>query len=103
METRLIDANALKEKMTVAALGGHKRILVCGVIDDAPTVDAVPVKMGNWIAVDYKTMEHGFVEIYPNDGVCCSECRTCFRKSRLLIRSYCPNCGADMRGDKNGR
>lgn len=36
---RPIDAEALKEKMTVSALGGHKRIWVCGVIDDAPTAE----------------------------------------------------------------
>ena len=57
-------------------------------------IDAQPVKRGKWIDVDYKTLGHGFLETYPNDGVCCSECRTGFKKSRLLIRSYCPNCGS---------
>lgn len=46
-DVRPIDANALKSKMTVDALGGHKRIWVCGVIDDAQTVDAIPREKWN--------------------------------------------------------
>ena len=45
---RLVDADALKSKMTVDALRGHKRIWVCGVIDDAPTINEQPVKHGKW-------------------------------------------------------
>lgn len=69
-------------------------------VAEQPTIEAELVKWGKWIDVDYKTLEHGFFETYPNEGVCCSECRTGFKKSRQLIRNFCPNCGARMRGDE---
>lgn len=65
----------------------------------APTVEAEPVRHGYWIECDYKHMEHGFIETDVNGGLCCSECRTGFKKSDLRIKSYCPNCGAKMDGD----
>ena len=102
---RLIDANALMkriEEVYCKDCNSHNGVMcrACAhmddmdFIEDAPTTDAQPVKRGKWIDVDYKTLGHGFLETYPNDGVCCSECRTGFKKSRLLIRSYCPNCGS---------
>lgn len=65
-------------------------------IEDVSTVDAEPVRHGQWIECDYKCMEHGFVETYAKGGLCCSECKTGFKKSELRIKSYCPNCGAAM-------
>ena len=44
-------------------------------------------------------------------GLCCSECETTFddyfegNKEEIQLRKipkFCPNCGADMRGDKHG-
>lgn len=35
-----------------------------------------------------------------NDCIECSECKTWFTTEELLRRSFCPNCGADLRGDK---
>ena len=49
---RLIDADALKasiEEKDRYNLGGENRIIVCGMLDDAPTIDAEPVKHGHWI------------------------------------------------------
>lgn len=107
-DVRLIDANALKSKMTVDALGGHKRIWVCGVIDDASTIDAQPVKHGHW--VDYGS----------GVGMYCSECRHRIRyrngirettmfsdgefkfvqhASKNGYYDFCPKCGANMDGD----
>lgn len=40
---RLIDADYVKSKLNKAALGGHLHYYVCGVIDDAPTIDAEPI------------------------------------------------------------
>lgn len=33
-----------------------------------------------------------------NDCIECSECGTWFSTENLIRRSFCPNCGADMRG-----
>lgn len=78
---RLIDGDALKEKMTVSALGGHKQYWVCGVIDDTPTIEAEPVKHGRWI-----------------DGWICSECNYGSHEPNM---PYCARCGTRMDGDKS--
>lgn len=70
-------------------------------IECLDTVEAEPVRHGYWIECDYKHMEHGFIETDVNGGLCCSECRTGFKKSDLRIKSYCPNCGAKMDGKEN--
>jgi hypothetical protein len=36
---RPIDADYVKTKLNKSALGGHLHYYVCGVIDDAPTID----------------------------------------------------------------
>jgi formylmethanofuran dehydrogenase subunit E len=76
---RLIDANALKKE--------NDQLLHCDfpylsettleeLIDDAPTIDAEPVRHGKWID------EH------------CSECGEYVYHGDT--RNYCPNCGARM-------
>ena len=79
---RLIDADYVKSKLNKSALGGHLHYYVCGVIDDAPTIDAEPVKHGWWIKLD-------------RDIVVCSECGR--HENALLVDSYpyC-HCGAKM-------
>ena len=62
--------------------------LVCKKIDDAPGVDAEPVRHGRWL-------EH-----YPNDIWDCYQC-SCCKARRANKTKYCPNCGAKMDGDAN--
>lgn len=53
-------------------------------VADAPTVDAIPVVHGHWVADP------------EDDGVCsCSECG----RYEFYQSEFCPNCGADMRKD----
>lgn len=59
-----------------------------------------PVKHGEWIKCDYKQLVHGFVESYPDIGICCSNCRTGFLDDELRYKAYCPACGAKMIVDK---
>ena len=63
-------------------------------IESAPAVDAVPVRHGHWIHTDYA--------IYWTAKDECSECtyHTCDRDD-LSEYNYCPNCGADMRGESD--
>lgn len=68
------------------------------VVEDAPTVEAKPVVHGYWI--------ENTAGYYV-----CSNCRQlakgdmtgCFkdRKFRQERTDFCPNCGADMRGEKH--
>lgn len=87
---RLIDADALKKK---ARMNGHcLRPMVTGYhmcvsthdIDDAPTVDAEPVRHGRWIKRD----------IVPDYmwKYCCSCCHSDGERRY----NYCPHCGAKM-------
>lgn len=78
---RLIDADALKKDLVENY--GFFPALVMRAIDKQPTIEAEPVKHGKWIADRY-----------------CSNCEY-DRKERLFDQypNYCPNCGADMRGE----
>ena len=98
---RLIDVDALKEDYCMADNCKdcktnvrdceydhvYTKMDFCGWLDDAPTVDAVPVVRGYWIdcAVKYHDPDYDLWE--------CSECgeKSCCREN------YCCNCGADMR------
>lgn len=59
-----------------------------GVIQEMPTVDAVPVRHGRWV------MKEGELAFWD-------ECSECARKilHRIPHYDFCPNCGADMRKD----
>ena len=101
METRLIDANALKES-ELARLIDHYLSLSTNLniellLKYAPTVDAVPVKRGH---CEREDGEYG-------SYVLCSECGLNLNVSdyekqewREILR-FCPFCGADMRGKRN--
>lgn len=60
-------------------------------LDDAPTIDAVPVRYGRWIVKRYAPGGRGRTVRF------CSECgaNNWNRKS-----NYCPNCGIRMRGEE---
>ena len=95
---RLIDADALKdlEEMeyiyfrspaTVPFYEAHK---VWEVIDNAPTIEAEPVKHGRWLS-DTGSWLLGR----------CSQCREIYSWDSLAGSNYCPNCGAKMQGDSH--
>jgi len=85
---RLIDADELTEMVWRERLDTRERI--ANLIVRQPTIEAKPVKRGKW------------------DGYICSECNVCadyFISGDFYFDEkpdYCPNCGADMRGDTNG-
>lgn len=68
----------------------YSKMDFCGWLDDAPTVDAVPVRKGQW--------RH-------YEGVLtCSECGTEYYDDIIEwcgdhVPKFCPDCGADMRKD----
>lgn len=64
--------------------------IALGFIEEAPTVDAVEVVHGEWIDLR---------EAY-ND-VPAVKCSACGKVRYGLETNYCPDCGADMRGEKN--
>ena len=66
---------------------------VCEVLDDAPTVDAEPVRHGKWIPSP--TLDsRGFTDMFK-----CSECKRYSYYAypvKCLNYKYCPYCGARM-------
>lgn len=86
---RLIDAELLKHEMIMESL---KPILarrnVLGIIDDAPTIEAEPVRRGRWIDHQYKEFPIGRYE--------CSVCGA----RHDMPWDYCPNCGARMEAEE---
>lgn len=102
---RLIDADALKEDYRMADDCKdcktnvrdceydrvYTKMDFCGWLDDAPTVDAVPVRHGRW----------------ETDGIMMDECEYLMTRCTACGGTYeygfnmpfCPNCGADMRKD----
>jgi hypothetical protein len=100
---RLIDATPLVDECKeCSAIEWNKSVYTTWVeaeedfmqrLLDAPTVDAVEVKHGRWSPVTYGL------------GVTVTRwmCSNCKKYENSYSRTnYCPNCGADMRGDGNG-
>lgn len=81
---RLIDADKLD--------WWYKGRNIRHVIDDAPTVDAVPVVHGRW-------SDAGFGELpkHAPYGWACSACGGISFNNEYI---YCPNCGAKMDGER---
>ena len=92
---RLIDADALKIR-DISPSYWH---VVDGVteydIEDAPTVDAVPVRYGKW--VDTETFKRPWFRHHIFE---CSVCRNTLDMDGVNAgrgdANYCPNCGAKM-------
>lgn len=86
--SRYIDADKLQEDFK--ELHGGKRSLL---IDTAPTADVRENVRGEWLSGDCM-------------GASCSKCGEYFSFrtfSEVHNFNFCPNCGADMRGDNNGK
>ena len=60
-------------------------------VDHAPTADVVEVKRGKWEKRTFIVFDNEIKDSYH-----CSECNTTWDTAT----NYCPNCGANMRGDK---
>jgi hypothetical protein len=90
---RLIDADALKERAIRLVTVKYPNTYFKGVgtreIDKAPTIEAEPVRHGEWI--DTGIEEFGLIY----SGYKCSQCGFILYGNQT---KYCPNCGAKMDG-----
>ena len=103
---RPIDADALLEKIKdwIEYCSGHTDIVhgimhdvyesVVDDIKDAPTIDAAPVRRGEWEQLVWD-------DEYDNRKRRSYRCRRCY-KQNAVRSNFCPNCGADMRGETHG-
>lgn len=106
-DIRLIDANALIKqiKETYCKDCGNYNGDVCCVctlvdamdyIDDAPTIDAQPVKHGKWIPMDEYCAKCSVCGWWQKtNGKCCTGDANIHR----VAYKYCTACGAKMDGD----
>ena len=91
--TRYIDADDIQFiTVPIAPLSKrdhvhYEKVVFKQGIDNAPTIDAVPVRHGHWIK-----------EFENEDGrnLRCSECRMVFYVGKGRDGNYCPECGARM-------
>lgn len=100
---RLIDADELIKDIMSYKTMPEIRKAICEVIDDAPTVAESCKKLqevanerphGKWIRTEHdKKGEHPETARWYK----CSVCNVYNRVN--LIFKYCPECGADMRGE----
>lgn len=88
LEVRLIDANALHEKICKDSKNNYEASLniaqVLLYIETAPTVEAEPVRHGQWVP----TVINGLYR--------CSVCN--FEQTSNPNQRFCSYCGADMMG-----
>lgn len=86
---RMIDANTLKKSFEE---DGHLSNYIEEFIDNAPTIDAEPVRHGRWI--QSKT-----VYAYHNCSLCKVPHKMQMSCNVYVLLKYCPHCGAKMDGD----
>lgn len=92
---RLIDADNLKSKMETTAMYGFDNYIACGVIDDEPTVEAIPVVHAHWIEK---------IDCHSGTGLIHYTCSNCGYNIRYKPGSrgdgrgskFCDDCGAMM-------
>lgn len=73
---------AIKE-LKVELMAEKPVLNVIGVIEKLPTIDAVPVVKGEWVAQDESLTKF--------------MCSVCKSENHEGCEKFCPSCGADMR------
>ena len=115
---RLIDADKLKRRVQSVATEAWKLKLEAKVettlnqfldyVEQSPTIDAVEVVHGEWIAVSSYDAFGGSEELWnahgnPTAFHYCSNCKAQSYVNEFgeeLLTDYCPNCGAKMDGER---
>lgn len=99
---RLIDANKLKPDTKVFLSAYAEKLTECysqEAIDNALTVDAVPVKHGHWIEKEYEYDGLMAEKMFRTCSVCGEEqMQKLDDNFKPFLTPYCANCGAKMDG-----
>ena len=64
-------------------------------IENAPTIESVPVRYGRWIPIEYDSYADG-APVW--DKYECSECGHEHKGEEDTLTAFCPDCGAQMDG-----
>lgn len=92
MNNDLISRKALKREFGYTD-EWYKGRTVCAIIDNAPTVEQ---PKGKWISHYDYCSKHG---VLPSSLIAFWWCEQC-EQAVEQPTNFCPNCGADMRGEK---
>jgi len=92
MNNDLISRSALKEEIQKIELSLTNKSTILHQIDNAPAVEERP--KGAW----YRTGQ-SFIHPYKFRNFGCSVCRYELDEHIKEEPNFCPNCGADMRGE----
>lgn len=104
MSHRLIDADALEQCfLGICDMCEGKDSNMCRacaaddmkeLLEDAPTIDAVPVVHGEWVQQYENEPSFDGRTVVRRHYVICSNCRSWY--SPNVRMKFCPNCGAKM-------
>ena len=101
---RLIDADSVMFTNFEIFMceGDYKQAfkLLCEKLDDAPTVNAEPVRRGHWVR--HNTYHGDDTSGFVDPDWRCSECDKQATVNEWFLYDltpYCPNCGAKMDGE----
>jgi len=107
-EVRLIDVNALKDKISSIKFRVKSPEMMAGLvemkaatlreIENLQTVEAEPVRQGRWIPTEYDSYADG-APVW--DKYECSECGHEHNGEEDTLTAFCPDCGAKMLNDNN--
>ena len=94
---RLIDADALKSKVQVQEWKRDPAVMLAldwiyMLINEQPTIDAVPVVRGEWVEA-----KSGVMSVWPPGQVMCSVCGQRMPSQWKKMPPYCYGCGAKMK------
>ena len=92
---RYIDAEAFERTVMFSADEDLQDVIYR--LRDYPTANVRENVKGEWI----RRTDTRFGSKL-NDLLICSVCGIAFSTEDMIRRSFCPNCGADMRGDGGG-
>lgn len=93
-----IERDAAKEAVCTVILHDGIRDALKSCIDDVPAADVRPVVRGEWIGHPECLK---YMNAYADDHIVCSACEECFSilDNDCERFNFCPNCGADLRGE----
>lgn len=99
---RLIDADALKEKRfkMYSNFLGNVSVVAVKDLDEAPTIEAEPVRHGRWVYHECVSSHDGAIS-----GYSCSKCNAFVDEEIFDMdefhKDFCGHCGARMDGDSH--
>lgn len=70
---------------------------------DMQTAVELKSKPGHWEETRYRSVDQTGETYDDGVGFRCSICANVFKVTSLNRYNYCPNCGADMRGEENDK